>query len=253
MDSDGDLCLDVFEAGFTDTDQDGQLGTSDSVNACYQVSITEELSSVPRLYPHINYSIGALLKLQHNPSFEICEYGSKTLEITSPIWPYGNGEKVWTPQIGKIFQTTLPMVLPCGLFRNYSIPDENPVIYYRAKLTKRKQLYLPDIFGNSCALPNLSETRIELCKGSYFDLKNLEENTSSTSSSYSYYDTYDNASAGTPELTTTNVSPEFSRSYFVKLVENDPTKATICENIVEVELQVNVLERETIFIARILT
>ena len=85
-DSDNDLCNDVIEAGFLDSNSDGFLGTAPlSVNA--NGLVTSELGYSN---PNINYTTPALITISVQPqNFATCELQTATFTVTSnPVNSY---------------------------------------------------------------------------------------------------------------------------------------------------------------------
>ncbi len=240
LDADNDACYDVTEAGFMDQNFDGVLGNT-TVTTDNNGIVTSEISGYT--LPNNNYRISAPITITNQTtSFEICELETTTLNIDSPTtnlkwqWQISTDGIEWKEvQDDSMYSGAKSSQL--GIVKIASLYTK---LYLRAVLSKT---------GNSCGLisdeiqitinplPSLRSTSVEICPGDSVDLTTLEN--PAPTISYRYFATRTNAEAGTPELSTTNVAPEITTSYFVNALENDPTKSTSCETVIEVTVQVN--------------
>lgn len=142
LDSDGDLCSDVIEAGFSDANGDGLLG-----DQTVQVTLSGLVSNANDGYtsPHQNYTIGAPIEIIEQPeSHPACfatetEFSIETNDINGIQWQLNIGNGIWTNLIDDaVYAGTQMSVLSITNivmgFHNYK---------YRALLAKN---------GNGCGL-----------------------------------------------------------------------------------------------------
>lgn len=239
-DADNDGCTDVVEAGFTDPNGDGLLGngpiTTDNTGRV--VSGSDGYTT-----PDSNYRISAPIEItSQTNSFEICESETTTLNIQTPTtnlhwqWQISTDALQWNDLKNDTMYSGVnsPQL---GIVNIASIYTQ---LYFRAILSKTGNacgLISDEIVVTINPLPSLSGTSVEICPGDSVDLSTLENPLPTFS--YRYFATRTDAEAGTPEMPTTNVAPEITTNYFVKALENDPTKNTSCETIIEVTVQVN--------------
>ncbi|MFT3795687.1 T9SS type B sorting domain-containing protein [Flavobacterium sp.] len=88
LDSDGDNCFDVFEAGFTDADNDGILGSgTPSTNASGMVSGATDGYTVP---VNLNYTISAPMAILTQPQpATVCDTKDTSITLTTdPVDTY---------------------------------------------------------------------------------------------------------------------------------------------------------------------
>jgi len=142
LDSDGDICSDVIEAGFTDGNNDDLLGDN-------TITVDNQglVNNAPNGYtlPNPNYLIAAVITISaQTTASEICENADTTLNITSSIidsiiWEISNDGINWTPLTDDVIYS--------GTVTNTLSISSAPLSFngnkYRAFL---------EVSGNSCGL-----------------------------------------------------------------------------------------------------
>lgn len=240
VDSDDDLCFDVYEAGFTDDNGDGYLGDS-PITVGPKGIVTS--GSDGYTTPDNNYKIGAPVQIDTQPvAAEICENENITFSIETSTpdvifqWQISSDGINWTdiaslPNHSGEATTSLTISnAPANLNNNQ----------YRAVLIKT---------GNTCdvtsdevtltvnALPTLNTTTIEICQGESIDLTTLV--TTDASATLNYFATMADALAGTPKLESLTVIPNNSTSYFVAASRQETETSPTCKTFDEIQITVN--------------
>ncbi len=239
IDSDNDLCFDVFEAGFTDANGDGYLGA-----APFSISPSGVVTSGTDGYtpPHGNYTIAAPIQIDNQPNTaDICENENITFSASTSTtnvswqWQFSADGFTWMDIValpnhsGETSPNLTISNAPVNLNGNS----------YRAVLSK---------IGNSCnqisdevtltvnALPILSISNTEICIGNSTDLAALAS--TAPTATLNFFASMADALNGTPELETLVISPTSTTSYFVvassKSTELSPTCTTVEEIIITV-------------------
>ncbi len=140
LDSDGDSCNDVIEAGFTDNNNDGILGNN-PVTINSNGIVTSRIDGYTT--PHSNYTTAALIIITKQPSNQSeCEFKNATVTIeTNPVdgyqWQVSTNGVNWIDLINNVTYAgvttkTLTITRVINTMNGYK---------YRVKLNKT---------GNSC-------------------------------------------------------------------------------------------------------
>ncbi|WP_413997696.1 T9SS type B sorting domain-containing protein [Flavobacterium sp. W1B] len=201
LDSDGDLCFDVIEAGFLDPDGDGLLGNSPITrNANGKVS-----SSLGYTTPNNNYIIAAPIVISTQPQAPpTCEFQNTTITLAdnggnSYQWQLSTDATTWN----NITNNATYSGATTNTLSITNVKNAMNGYKYRVQLNKT---------GNSCGLisaetslvinplPNVNTTSIIQCDDNADGITdfNLTEKNSSISTNYSnesftYYTTFSGA------------------------------------------------------------
>ncbi len=142
LDSDNDLCSDVIEAGFLDSNSDGYLGTTSPPTTATNGTVT---SGTGYTNPNNNYTIGAPIVITNQPVESItCELEDATFTITATAiftyqWEQSVDGTTWTTLVNNanysgVTTLTLSVLNVTTSMNNYK---------YRVFLNRN---------GNSCGL-----------------------------------------------------------------------------------------------------
>ena len=88
-------------------------------------------------------------------------------------------------------------------------------------------------------LPVLDTTNAEICISTSIDLNDLT--TVEADTSVRFYTSLADATLGSSELFVSTVTPTENTSYFVKAIDTNPATTTSCDQIKEIQIQVNPL------------
>ncbi len=141
LDCDGDGCFDVLEAGFTDPDADGRLGTTPIV--VNQNGVV--LGSGGYTAPHPDYEFGAPIQIENQPqNIALCESQAASITLDATLvdfyqWQISTDGIVWTDLIEDSNHTSVTT----ATLQISNVTNSMNGNWYRVQLIK---------VGNSCGL-----------------------------------------------------------------------------------------------------